>query len=313
MVQFVFWLLEFEGVMKFSHLICGSDLASFLNLGNGLSTLAAPQSDHPTSVSRPHRIELFSMTETSYGLKFCKPWIPDTDKDAFLPWSWSLATTNEIEDPKLHIASTFRLSSLFVSLIRTTGSPPWVMLTATAVVASDTFFVLSLFVKSLWRSLLCRLQHLGTIHVLLLRSIKKITVLKQLNHSRYFWLCSRRSFIFIDLNIFHKSKEGLVRPWKDIWGCWVYLSLERLKQRYSSSVYPGFETNFCQTNSLSVLTSSPELLFWRQATLWKQSGCLLANLILSVAERVFSLLNLVLRLILGRTFIQVELQYSSQL
>ena len=39
--------------------------------------------------------------------------------------------------------------SLFVSLIRTTGSPPWVMLVITAVVASETFFVVSFFSKLL--------------------------------------------------------------------------------------------------------------------------------------------------------------------
>ena len=43
------------------------------------------------------------------------------------------------------MAKTFRLKSLFFSLIRTTGGPPWVMLVATAVVVSETFFVVSFF------------------------------------------------------------------------------------------------------------------------------------------------------------------------
>ena len=93
--------------------------------------------------------------------------------------------------------------SLFVSLIGTTGSPPWVMLVATAVVASETFFVVSCFGSSLCKSLLCRLPQLGTLQVLLLQSFDMWPGFKQLKHSRNFWTCSRRSFTFSDLNFSH--------------------------------------------------------------------------------------------------------------
>ena len=48
---------------------CSSDLASFANGGNGLSTPADPQSDHLTSVSCAHRIALLSVFEISHTLK----------------------------------------------------------------------------------------------------------------------------------------------------------------------------------------------------------------------------------------------------
>ena len=46
-----------------------SDLASSSNAGSSFSTLAAPQSGLPTSISRAHRIELLSMVETCHALK----------------------------------------------------------------------------------------------------------------------------------------------------------------------------------------------------------------------------------------------------
>ena len=51
----------------------------------------------------------------------CDPWIPATDRDVFRPWSLSFDTsnlsTNEIEDLKSHIASTFRLKSPWLMLL----------------------------------------------------------------------------------------------------------------------------------------------------------------------------------------------------
>ena len=125
-----------------------------------------------------HCCQDFSWAETAIGniscLTSCEPWIPATNKDAFRPWNSSLDntdfSTNEVEDPESHIASTLKLKSLFFSLIRTTGSPHWVMLVATAVVASETFFVVSFFGKSLCNRFLCRFPQLGTLHVLLLQS-----------------------------------------------------------------------------------------------------------------------------------------------
>ena len=46
-----------------------SDLASPSNVGSGLSTLTAPQSGLPNSVSRAHRIVMLSMVESSHALK----------------------------------------------------------------------------------------------------------------------------------------------------------------------------------------------------------------------------------------------------
>ena len=77
------------------------------------------------------------------------------------------------------------------------------MLVATAVVASETFFVVSFFGKSMCKSLLCRLHQLDTLHVLPLQSFEKLPGLKQLKHSRNFLTCSRRSITFIDLNLSH--------------------------------------------------------------------------------------------------------------
>ena len=85
-------------------------------------------------------------------------------------------------------------------MVRTAGSPLWVMLVANAVVASETFFVACFFEGSLCRSRLCRLPQLGTLHVLLSQSFDRWPVLKQMSQSRYVWTCSRRSFTFIDLN-----------------------------------------------------------------------------------------------------------------
>ena len=48
---------------------CSSEFASSSDVGNGPSILAAPQSGRPTSISRAHRIALFSMVETSHALK----------------------------------------------------------------------------------------------------------------------------------------------------------------------------------------------------------------------------------------------------
>ena len=109
-------------------------------------------------------------------------------------------STNEIEDAVSHIASTFKLWFPLTSLIRTTGSPPCVMLVANDVVASETFVVVSFFEKSLCKSLLCRRPQLGTLQVLLLQSLDRWPGLIQLKHSVSFWTCSRRSFSFIDLN-----------------------------------------------------------------------------------------------------------------
>ena len=76
------------------------------------------------------------------------------------------------------------------------------------------------------------------------------------------------------IGTFHKSKRVVVRFWRDPQNSWVCLTLQRLKQRYSSSVYHGCEIYFCQTTSLYVLTSSHELLPWSQAILWKEQGFL---------------------------------------
>ena len=55
----------------------------------------------------------FSAIGTISVLTSCDPWIPATDKDAFRPCSCSVDTidlsTNEIEDPVSHIASTLKL------------------------------------------------------------------------------------------------------------------------------------------------------------------------------------------------------------
>ena len=141
------------------------------------------------------------------SLTSCEPGIPATDKDAYRPWSWSLDNTDlvsriEIEDPESHFASTLRRKYLFVSLIRTTGSPPWVMSVATAVVAFETFFEVFLFGKSLCKSLFCRLPL--WVHYM---SFDMWPDLKQLKHSLIFWTCSRRSFTFIDLNSSHLKKR----------------------------------------------------------------------------------------------------------
>ena len=47
---------------------CSSDLASSSDVGNGLSILAAPQSGHPNSNSRAHRVALLPKVETSHAL-----------------------------------------------------------------------------------------------------------------------------------------------------------------------------------------------------------------------------------------------------
>ena len=131
-------------------------------------------------------VEIFPKTDigTISVLTSCKPWILAFDKDAFWTWSWSIDTTDlsttEIDDPESQIASLFRLKFLFVSLIRTTGSPPWVKLIATAVVASEIFSVVSLFGKLLCKILLRRLPQLGTLHVLLLQYFEMWPGLKQL-------------------------------------------------------------------------------------------------------------------------------------
>ena len=196
----------------------------------------------------------FSWAETASGtvsvLTSFESWIPNTDKDAFWPWSWSLDTTdlltNEIEDPELLIASTFRLKSLLVRLIRTAGSPPWAMLVAT-VVASETFFVVSFFGKSLCNSLLCRLPQLDTLHVLLLQSYDMWSGVKQLKYSRNFWTCSRCPFTFNDLN-FSRVQIG--------W-CPSLKGLSRFFSLFDSSVFEA-----------KAIRSSQELLLWRQAILW---------------------------------------------
>ena len=94
---------------------CRSVLAGSLNVGNGHSTLAAPQSFHSISFSREHRVALLSKVKQLLS------------RHLVSHWSWSLDTnelsTKYIEDPESHIARPFRLKSLFVSLMRT-GSPP---------------------------------------------------------------------------------------------------------------------------------------------------------------------------------------------
>ena len=161
------------------HLDCRSDLASSSDVGKGLSTLAAPQYGIQSLNSYEHKIvvkgPVFLCAETATGticiLTSCDPWIPATDKDAFRPWNWSLDTTdfstNEIEDLESHVASIFRLKSLFASL--------------SVAVSSE-------------KSLLCRLPQLGTLHVLLLQSFDMWPGLKQLKHSEI--LDTLSSFIY---------------------------------------------------------------------------------------------------------------------
>ena len=151
---------------------------------------------------------------TNSVLTSCESWIPATNKDALRPWSWSLDTTDlstiEIEEPKSYIASTFRLKLLFVRLIRITGSPAWVILVATAVVASDTLAVASFLKRSLCKNPMCRFAQLGTLHVLL-QSFDRWPGLKQLKYSRNFWTWSRCSVTFINLN-FSQVGKGCCSP-----------------------------------------------------------------------------------------------------
>ena len=130
------------------------------------------------------------------------PWIPVTDKDPFRPCSCSADTidlsTNDIEDPVSHIASTLRLWFPFNSLIRTSRSHPCVIIVATAVVASEAHVVASSF-KSLCKSLLCRCPRLGALQVLLLQSFDRWAGRRQLKTHLNFCTCSRRSFSFIVL------------------------------------------------------------------------------------------------------------------
>ena len=58
---------------KLEHrLDCRSDLANSSYVVNGPSTLAAPQSGHPTSVSRAIRVALLSLVETTLVLITCE-------------------------------------------------------------------------------------------------------------------------------------------------------------------------------------------------------------------------------------------------
>ena len=110
-----------------------------------------------------------------------------------------------------HIASTFRLKSLFVSLIRTTGSPPWVLLFATAVVVSETFFVVSFFGRSLCKSLLCRLPQMGTLHVLLLQSFDMLLdLISSFNYFNRFELFTSPNGV---LNVFEGTFKILGFAW----------------------------------------------------------------------------------------------------
>ena len=96
-----------------------------------------------------------SCAETAFGtfsvLKSCYPWIPAADKDAFRPCSCSVdiidLSINEVENPVSHIANPLRLWFSFTSFLRTTGSPPCVIIVATAVVASEAPVLASFFEK----------------------------------------------------------------------------------------------------------------------------------------------------------------------
>ena len=107
-------------------------------------------------------------------LKSSDLWIPANDKDAFRPCRCSADTinlsTNDIEDPVSHAASTLRLRSAFTNLMRNTGSPPCLMFVATALVPSEAPVVASLFGKALYKTLLCRRTQLKKLQVLLLQS-----------------------------------------------------------------------------------------------------------------------------------------------
>ena len=223
-------------------------------------------------------------------------------------------STNEIDDAESHISSTFRLNSLFFSLICTNGSPPWVMLVATAVVASETFFVAFFFGKSCARVCFVALHHSW------IRCMSFFCSPSTCDLASNNWNSVGTSGLALEVPLlslfwnFRKSKRDVVRLWRDIRDSCVCLTLQRLKQNYSPSVYYGFETYFCQTSSSSVRPSSHEYLLWRQAIQWKQSSCLsgaddlaiTATTVLLAAAKIFSLLNLALLLLLGLMCIQVE-------
>ena len=162
---------------------CSSGLAGSSDVGSDLSNIADLQYDHPASVSHEHRIALSSVIETSRALKplsvltSCDQLVTATDKDASWTCSCSVdaikLSTNEIEDHVSQITSNLRLWFPFTSLIRTTGSPPCVVIVATAVVASEAPDIACFFEKSLCKSLLCRRSQLGTLKVLLLQSFDR--------------------------------------------------------------------------------------------------------------------------------------------
>ena len=118
--------------------------------------------------------------------------------------NWSLdtrkLTTNQIEDPKSHIANTIRIMSLFVSLVHTKWRPPVVVSVATAVVASGIRNVASLVEKSLLESLFCRLPQLGALRNVILQIFERWPVRRQLKQSLNFCTCSRRLISPISLN-----------------------------------------------------------------------------------------------------------------
>ena len=88
----------------------------------------------------------------------------------------------------------------FTSFLRTTRSPPCVIIVATVVVASEAPVVASFFGKLLSKISLRRRPQLGTVQVLDMQSFNRWPGLKQLKHSLNFCTCSRCSFSFIDLN-----------------------------------------------------------------------------------------------------------------
>ena len=139
------------------------------------------------------------------------------------------------------------------------------IIVAAAVVASEAPAVASFFEKSMCESLLCRRQ-LGTLQVLFLQSFDRWPGLRQLKHSLNFCICSRRSFCFIDLD-FSQLEIACCLSLNGHSEFIGFVESSALDAKVLDLVSRGFENYFCQTTSLSVLTSSHELLLRSQATL----------------------------------------------